>query len=195
MGHLTVRHVEPGAALRRGASARARRLLFRTGMSLARRLGLALALALTPGAVASLAMLGCERSGPRPERQAQEEAGGARAADNSATLRRDGPGAGEALRDFAETRREFRAQTERDLVALDRSIASLEADAAAAGGEAKRELDASLVKAKAARLAVQENLAAADTVLEATWGSFKEKVTRHLGEARVSVETPRTPPR
>ncbi|HEU4409938.1 MAG TPA: hypothetical protein VFS43_32085 [Polyangiaceae bacterium] len=160
-------------------------------MSNARRLGLALALALSPGALAALAMSGCDRAPSPGGRQAQEQPseGG-----KSATLRREGPGPDEVARDFAAKRREFRAQTERDLAELDRSIDALERDVAAASGEAKRELEASLVKAREARRAVKENLEVADTVLEATWDSFKAKVRKHLGEARVSVETRPTGP-
>src|SRR5687767_13416855 len=161
--------------------ARARRLLFRTRMSNARRLGLALLLALSPGALAALAMTGCDRAPLQGGRQAQEQPS---EVDNSATLRRDGPGPEAAARDFAVKRREFRLQTERDLAELDRSIGALERDVAVASGEAKRELEASLVKAREARRAVQENLDIADTVIETTWDSFKAKVRKHLGEAR-----------
>lgn len=154
-------------------------------MSHVRRLGLALALALTPGALAALAMTGCDRSPSQESRQAQEEP---LWGDKSATLRREGPGPEAVARDFAAKRREFRLQTERDLAEVDRSITSLEHDIATASGEAKRDLEASLVKAREARAVVKQNLDVADTVLEATWDSFKAKVRQHLGEARVSVE-------
>ena len=159
-------------------------------MKHAERLTLALALSLTPGGIAALAIAGCERSGTQSQEQSPNvtlEVGDP-ATGKTATVRRVGPGAGEALRDFNESRREFRAKTERDLAALDRAIETLEAKAAQASGQAKQDLDAALVKARAARRTAQQSLEGADTVLEATWGSFKEKVERGVSETRKALD-------
>jgi hypothetical protein len=159
-------------------------------MTSVHRLAFALALGLTPGALAALAMAGCEGS----RRQAQEEPAGVAvdvtdpATGKTATVRRDGPGPGEALRQASEARREFRAKTEHDLAELDRSIGELEGKAQRASGQAKQDLDAALVKARAARRTVQQSLEGADAVLDATWGSFKDKVERGVAETRRAVD-------